>query len=225
MKKLLGFIFFAGALSLISCKQSEGEKAEVSDAAEVEASVGTEIPVNVSESMISWEGTKPTGTHTGTINISEGNVAVNEGKVTGGSFTIDMNSIVVTDLDGEQKANLENHLKGFADGKEDHFFNVAQHPTASFELTKVVSLDGDAEANSTVYGNLTIKGTTKEIGFRAMINVNNDQVTVTTPKFTVDRTQWGVNYGSKSIFDNLGDKFINDEIGLQINLQAGKLAM
>lgn len=225
MKKLFALMLFAGAIALFSCKESAGEKAEVSDAAQVDATTGDAVPVNVSNSVINWEGTKPTGTHTGTINISEGSVVVNDGKVTGGSFTIDMNSIVNTDQDGDMKANLENHLKGFAEGKEDHFFNVAQHPTAKFELTKVVSLDGDADANSTVYGNLTIKDITKEIGFRATINTNGDQVTVSTPQFTIDRTQWGVNYGSKSIFDDLGDKFINDEIGLKINLQAGKLAM
>lgn len=225
MKKLFALMLFAGAIALFSCKESAGEKAEVSDAAQVEATTGDVVPVNVSNSVINWEGTKPTGTHTGTINISEGSVVVNDGKVTGGSFTIDMNSIVNTDQNGDMKANLENHLKGFAEGKEDHFFNVAQHPTAKFELTKVVSLDGDADANSTVYGNLTIKDITKEIGFRATINTNGDQVTVSTPQFTIDRTQWGVNYGSKSIFDDLGDKFINDEIGLKINLQAGKLAM
>jgi polyisoprenoid-binding protein YceI len=225
MKKLFALMLFSGAVALFSCKESAGEKAEVSDAGQVEAQVGDVLPVNAATSVINWEGTKPTGTHVGTINITEGSVIVNDGKVSGGSFNIDMNSIVTTDLDGDMKANLENHLKGFADGKEDHFFNVAKYPTAKFELTKVVSLDGDAEANSTVYGNLTIRDITKEIGFRANINANGDQVTVSTPQFTIDRTQWGVNYGSKSIFDNLGDKFVNDEIGLKINLQAGKLAM
>jgi len=36
----------------------------------------------------------------------------------------------------------------------------------------------------------------------------------------IDRTKWDVNYGSKSLFDNLGDKFISDNIELQIELQA-----
>jgi hypothetical protein len=31
-----------------------------------------------------------------------------------------------------------------------------------------------------------------------------------------------VNYGSKSVFDGLGDKFINDEIELMIEVKAKK---
>lgn len=224
MKNLALLILFAGLL-ITACKQTPGEKAEVNEAAVVAESTGVEIPVNVADSKLNWEGAKPTGTHTGTISLMEGNVTVDNGQVTGGAFVIDMNSITVTDLDGDMKANLENHLKGFAEGKEDHFFNVAKFPTGKFEISKVVTLSGDAEANSTVYGNLTLRDMTKEIGFRAMITVSGDQVTVSTPQFTIDRTQWGVNYGSKSVFDNLGDKFVNDEIGLKIDLKAGKLAM
>ena len=70
-----------------------------------------------------------------------------------------------------------------------------------------------------------MKGVTKEVGFKANITVTDGQVVVTTPQFTIDRTQWGVNYNSKSVFDNLGDNFINDEIGLRINLTAGKAAI
>jgi len=225
MKNLFAFILLTGLLAFTSCKQTEGEKAEVSEAAVVAESTGTAVPVNLAESMVSWEGAKPTGAHTGTIGVSQGTVTLDNGAVTGGSFVIDMNSITCTDLDGDMKVNLENHLKGFADGKEDHFFNVAKYPTGKFEISKVVALSGDAEANSTVYGNLTIRDITKEIGFRANITADGDAVTVATPQFTIDRTQWGVNYGSKSVFDNLGDKFVNDEIGLKIDLKAGKLAM
>jgi hypothetical protein len=47
-------------------------------------------------------------------------------------------------------------------------------------------------------------------------------MTLTSEPFTIDRTNWGVNYGSKSIFDNLGDKFISDDIQLTVKLQATK---
>ena len=38
--------------------------------------------------------------------------------------------------------------------------------------------------------------------------------------FSIDRTLWDVNFGSKSVFDNLGDKFISDEIELTISVVA-----
>jgi len=37
--------------------------------------------------------------------------------------------------------------------------------------------------------------------------------------FKVDRTKFGIKYGSGSFFDSLGDKAINDEFELNITLQ------
>ena len=65
-----------------------------------------------------------------------------------------------------------------------------------------------------------MKDQTKQVSFKANITTDGKMVKVSAPKFTIDRTQWKVTYGSKSIFDNLKDKFINDEIGLQIELAA-----
>lgn len=225
MKNVLWLGLIIGLMALASCKQAEGEKAKVKEAQKVEAAEGTSVAINPNNSNIKWEGVKPTGKHWGTIQVSNGEIMIKDGRVTGGNFTIDMNTITVDDLEGDEKAGLEGHLKGQADGKEDHFFNVAKYPTAKFEITKIVSLEGDTEANSTVYGNLTIRDITKGIGFRANIDTNGDAVTVSTPQFTIDRTQWGINYGSKSIFDNLGDKFINDDMSIIIEVNAGKPAM
>lgn len=205
-----------------SCKKAAGDKAVVSEAAEVKASMGTSLAVDLAGSSINWEGAKPTGSHTGTIKLSGGEVKMDGRQLTGGSFTLDMNSINVTDLEGGKKAGLEAHLKGTAEGKEDHFFNVPQHPTGQFDITKVVKLDGDETATHMIYGNLTLKGMTKEIGFKALVGIGDGRIEVTTPAFTIDRTQWGVNYNSKSVFSDLGDNFVNDEIGLSITLKAGK---
>ncbi len=223
MKNLIFLLCITG-LILMSCKGPEGEKVAVSEAAEVAVASGKTVVISTDESSIGWLGSKLTGTHTGTIGLSQGSVTVQDGRITGGAFIIDMNSITITDLEGGKKAGLENHLKGFSEGKEDHFFNVAKYPTGKFEISKIVILDGDEEANSTVYGNLTIRDITKEVGFRADIEVSGERVKVTSPQFTIDRTQWGVNYGSQSVFDNLGDKFINDEIALSLNITGGQAA-
>ena len=45
-------------------------------------------------------------------------------------------------------------------------------------------------------------------------------VQVKSETFTIDRTKWGINYGSKSIFDNLGDKFIDDDMEITIDVTA-----
>ncbi len=226
MKNLI-FLLFASAalLCTTSCKKAAGDAAEVAEAAKVAVSTGKTFPVNVGSSMVTWEGAKPTGTHTGTISLTSGEVTVDGNMITGGSFVLDMNSITNTDLEGDMKAGLESHLKGTAEGKEDHFFNVVKYPTGTFDITKVTKVDGDEEATHLIYGNLTLKGITKEIGFKALVGIGSNKVEVTTPSFTIDRTQWGVNYNSKTVFEGLGDKFVNDEVGLTIKLSAGKEMM
>jgi len=208
-----------------SCKKAEGEKASVSAAAEVQASAGVTLPVDLAASVVNWEGAKPTGKHNGTINLSSGEVTLDGMTITGGSFVLDMNTISNSDLEGGKKAGLEAHLKGTAEGKEDHFFNVAKYPTGKFEITKVVKINGNPAATHSIYGNLTIRDITKQIGFQALVGIGKERIEVTTPSFTINRTDWGVNYGSQSIFDNLGDNFVNDEIGLTITLKAGKAVM
>lgn len=225
MKNIILFFATVALMATTSCKKAAGDMAEVAEAAKVAVSSGKTLPVITASSVINWEGAKPTGTHKGTIGISAGEVTVDGNMITGGSFTLDMNSITVTDLEGDMKAGLEGHLKGSAEGKEDHFFNVAKYPTGTFEITKVTKVDGDESATHLIYGNLTIKGTTKEVGFKALVGIGPEQVVVSTPAFTIDRTQWGVNYNSKTVFSDLGDKFVNDEIGLSINLKAGKELM
>ncbi len=61
---------------------------------------------------------------------------------------------------------------------------------------------------------------TKEVSFKANINILENNVTVTTPIFQINRTDWGLKYQSKN-FGALKDEFINDEVKLQINLNAG----
>ena len=52
--------------------------------------------------------------------------------------------------------------------------------------------------------------------------VEGNSMSLRSEPFTIDRTKWNVNYGSKSVFDNLGDKFIDDDIKLTIDLVAKK---
>ena len=220
--KILGQLTMVLLLSasIISCKEQAGEKASTGEAAETAKASGVDYAVDVAASQIMWEGSKPTGSHTGTVNLTEGSFSVEDGLISSGSFTMDMNSITVTDLTGDEKGYLEGHLKGSDDKNRDDFFNVATYPTAKFEVTKVTKLVNNPEHTHLIYGNLTLRDVTKEVGFNATVSMEEGKVSVTTPKFTIDRTEWGVKYGSTKFFDNLKDKFINDDIGLQINVAA-----
>jgi polyisoprenoid-binding protein YceI len=207
-------------LSIVACKKSEGVKATTGAAAEAAVITGKTFTLNTNASQLIWEGTKPTGSHTGTVNITSGTISVEDGMISGGQFTMDMNSITSTDLTGDDKLYLESHLKGTGDGNQDDFFNVTKFPTAKFEITKVTKLMNNEENTHLVYGNLTLRDVTKEIGFNANVTMDQNKIVVVTPKFKIDRTEWGVNFKSKKIFDDLKDKFINDEIGLKISVVA-----
>jgi hypothetical protein len=47
-------------------------------------------------------------------------------------------------------------------------------------------------------------------------------MTLSTDSFKINRTEWNINYASKSIFDDLKDKFVNDDIELKVNVTATK---
>ncbi|WP_425076927.1 YceI family protein [Psychroserpens sp. S379A] len=208
-------------LSIVGCKD-KAEEANTSDAeaAAISKSTSEKYTVNVAESTIEWKGFKPTGTHNGTISLDNGVFKTDDGKLQSGTFLIDMTSIIVTDLEaGDGKEDLEAHLKGTVEEKEDHFFDVTKFPTAAFEITGTESL---AAGKTKLSGNLSIKGQKHNISFPVTITNNGDQITIESEPFTIDRTKWNVNYGSKSIFDNLGDRFINDDIELKINIKAKK---
>jgi len=65
----------------------------------------------------------------------------------------------------------------------------------------------------TVTADLTLKGITKPVTFDITVNGNK-----ATSALKIDRTKYGIEYGSGSIFDSLGDKAINDEFELAVEL-------
>ncbi|PNW28858.1 YceI family protein [Formosa algae] len=206
--------------TVTSCKD-KAKEAEATTAEPVAETVATAdtYKVDVDSSTIEWKGAKPTGEHFGTISITSGELSAEGNTIESGMFTIDMNSIVALDLEGDKKQNLEAHLKGTVEGKEGDFFNINEFPTATFEVTGLTTND----ANKTMLsGNLTLKGIKKNVSFPVTVSTTENTLSLVSETFAIDRTQWGVNFGSKSVFDNLGDKFIDDDIILTVKLKATK---
>jgi polyisoprenoid-binding protein YceI len=67
-----------------------------------------------------------------------------------------------------------------------------------------------------------LKGITKPVKFPATITLDGNKMTLSTDSFKINRTEWNINYASKSIFDDLKDKFVNDDIELKVNVTATK---
>ena len=216
MKRIvLSLAIVAGlTFSATSCnKATQATDAEAVTEASAEA---VTFNVNTAESEIVWEGGKVVGgTHNGTIALSSGEVSVKGGVVEAGSFVIDMNSIAVLDIEDEEKRGwLEGHLKGAAEDNADHFFNVSEFPEGKFEITAV------SEGN--IEGNLTLKGITKNVKFPAKVTVADNDVTIVADAFTIDRTQWNVNFSNESMTDVAADNVISNNITIKFVVKAVK---
>lgn len=163
--------------------------------------------VDVKSSTVEWTGKKITGAaHTGNIQLKEGFLNLTEeGQLTGGEFVMDMNTIVVTDLSGEYKTKLENHLN------DDDFFGVNNYATSKLVITSVDPKEGNTYE---VTGDLTIKGKTEPVIFDMELKEGS-----ATAQVVIDRTKYGIRYGSGSFFSNLGDNTINNNFTLDVNLK------
>ena len=167
-------------------------------------------------SKLTWLGKKVTGEHTGNINIANGNLLIAKNKLVGGTFEIDMNSITATDItDAEYNGKFVGHMKS------DDFFATAKYPKAAFKITSLAPIKGakPGEANYNVTGNLTIKGITNPVTFPATVKVEGNKATAQGTA-TIDRTKYDIKYGSKSFFESIGDKAINDDFTLNFNVVA-----
>lgn len=221
MKQLVFLFLLAG---ILACNNTpKGEQAEVTSVdtlattEQTPTASGNEYTVDIQTSVLNYEGSKPTGKHNGTVNLKSGILTFENGNVTSGNVVMDMNSIVDKSTDGEMKTKLEGHLKS------PDFFDVAQFPEAKFELVSMTALEKPENGlTHNLAGNLTIKGISQQLTFKAKLTENGNQITVEAPQFVFDRTLFGIKYNSKKFFSSLKDKLINDEIGISFKLVANK---
>ncbi len=211
-----GILLLAITIFIVSCGGGiKGDKVESGEAQAEQLITGEKsLMADLVASSIEWTGSKPTGTHNGTIMLKEGKLELSEGKLIGGSFAIDMSSIKVLDLtDAKMNGDLRGHLLS-AD-----FFAVDSFPTSAFVITGVEELN-ESGVTHKITGNLTMKGISRSISFPASVKIEENKLMAVSNAFVINRADWNVRYGSKSFFKNLKDNFINDEIGLKINLTA-----
>lgn len=161
--------------------------------------------VNADNAIVKWNGKKVTGEHHGKIKLQEGSFTVENNRLTTGNFVIDMSSITNEDIEDEEyKTKLVTHLKS------DDFFGVETYPTAKLKITGSTPFINNV---ATVNGQLTIKEDTHPVEFE----VTKNESTYST-KLTIDRSKYNVRYGSKSFFNDLGDKMIYDDFDLNISV-------
>ncbi len=165
-------------------------------------------------SLIQWTGRNANGRHYGTVALRGGAVRIDGGEVTG-AFEVDMTSIQTIDLAGDELAPvLVEHLQS------DDFFFVRMFPRAGFTIRTVIPLDDatPTAANVEITGDLTLRGITRPLRFPATVNRLGDGGFAAEAHFDIDRTRWGVIYGSARFFKRLGMHQVYDTISFEVRL-------
>ncbi|KYG75401.1 YceI family protein [Roseivirga echinicomitans] len=233
----------AAVLLVVACGPSD-KTVETSDAKAVaSAENATTVAINTESSMITWIGSKPAGKHNGTIPITAGELNVEGNEIVAANFQMDITNLVVLDLpaDSEYNGKLKGHLMS-AD-----FFDAENYPTATFEMTgteifdatKVSSDLDEPKTDNTpasmgdimvenpthiISGNLTMRGTTKNISFPATVTMENGTVKARA-NFNIDRTEWGLTFKERaSLAEKLKDDFIYNTVNVGFELEAGTKA-
>ena len=224
MRKLSTVAFASIALLFAACGGNSSNKASTSAEQQVAEKQGDVYAVNLGESKVTWKAFHKGGfaPRWGTLSIKSGEISSADGQLTSGDFVIDMQSLKVDSASVTEKdkkyTELETHLKS------PDFFNVEKNPTAEFKVTKISELatapqDAVAGANKTVSGNLTLLGKTVNVTFPAKITITDGTAAVLA-KFTVNRTDWGIKFGSSTA--DPAEWMISKDIEIGIDVKATK---
>jgi polyisoprenoid-binding protein YceI len=169
--------------------------------------------VDSSATKIVYVGKKVTGEHTGNVTAKSGNLVFKGDELTGGEVVVDMNSLTSTDItDKDMNGKYVGHMKS------PDFFDTAKHPESKLVIKNSKKTNKGLE----VEGLLTMIGQTQPVKFLVTDLKKTDSVVTGKSNLTLNRTKWGLKYGSSSFIKGLGDKAIHDEFTLAIDLTAKK---
>jgi len=176
-----------------------------------------ELTIDTEKSVVRWVGRNLAGRHAGTIAVSGGSITLMGGKVHGGHVVFDMTAIACDDIaDGKLNGLLIAHLES------DDFFDVAVHPQAEFTIESAdpVGRATPGAPDVEIAGKLTLKGVSNPVRFLAASGRTDDGGWAAQATTGIDRTEWGVNYGSGKLYEFLGMHLVNDHITLEMTLVA-----
>lgn len=91
----------------------------------------TEKKLQINEATVTWKAYKVIGFHERTVDLKEGYFTFENDALTGGTITMDISSLVVTDLPEDKRGRVMDHLKS------DDFFSTETYPTSTLKITSV----------------------------------------------------------------------------------------
>ena len=170
------------------------------------------------KSFIGWTGRNQNTHHWGTVRLSRGSLQIGGNALQGG-FTIDMESIENINLAGDElQPVLVSHLKS------DDFFFVDAFPAARFDITggRIVHTPYPTLPNCDIAGTLDLRGIQNNLSFKATATRSEDDCLHLSAHFDLDRTLWGIIYGSGRFYQHLGKHTVFDLISIELRLMAEK---
>ena len=169
-KVFLGFSMFS--LLLVSCGGEESTE-ETTEENEVVEEVVEPITytIDMENSVINWTAYQladaNVADHTGTVNVSAGDVTVDAETITSASMDIDMNSII---SDGGEK--LDGHLQN------EDFFNVTEFLSTTFTF--------DRHEEGMIYGSISVIGMEMSVEAPAELITDDSGLTINISEFKIN---------------------------------------
>ncbi|PIR59376.1 MAG: hypothetical protein COU69_00540 [Candidatus Pacebacteria bacterium CG10_big_fil_rev_8_21_14_0_10_56_10] len=205
-----------------TAQTSQPDSAPAPATTSLEGTAGISYQLDLSQSTVTWEARRIVGAeHTGTVDMAAGLIVLEETdestpsgqpRLAGAEFVIDVTSLNEAGSDPDSDSIFER------DVKLNNFFDVASFPNSQFVVT---SVEPQTDGSFIVTGDLTIKDQTHQISFPAQIELSEDAITGQAT-FEIDRTRWGITFESGSIFQNLGDRAIEDEVEFTVSITANR---
>lgn len=171
--------------------------------------------VDTRESRVEWLGRNLVNKHWGKVPVASGYLTFQKGELTGGEVVLNMHEITSDDLAGNPLHDvLVEHLRS------DDFFDTETYPQARLAIMRSSRIEGATPGaqNLNVEGMLTLRGVTAPVEFTAAAGVDEKGRCAAQAAFSIDRTRWGVLYGSGGFFQRLANHLVNDMVELQIRL-------
>lgn len=150
---------------------------------------------------LTWGGKAAVGGYApeGTLQIKNAIITYANNTISALEIMVDMTSLY------QENKQLSGHLRA------KDFFHVKKYKTAIFTLQESIKITNE---NCILKGIMTIKDTNNKEQIKATITMQGDIITINF-NHKMDRTTYGINYNSPSIFKSLKENVIADDFTLR----------
>jgi polyisoprenoid-binding protein YceI len=160
--------------------------------------------VTGNSSILTWGGKAAVGGYApeGTLQFQKATMTCESNIITTLEIIVDMTSL------HQENKQLSGHLRA------KDFFHVKKYKTATFVLSQPITV---SSGTALVNGMMTIKDSQNKEQVKATVTMQGESISITF-NHTMDRTTYGVNYNSPSIFKSLKENVIADDFTLKGSL-------